>query len=170
MFGVVIVSQGGLAREILDAGRRIAGELPGFAAVSLGWEASLEEAREEVRRAVRERDSGDGVLILVDMFGSTPCNAALPLLDPGRVEIVTGVNLPMVVRLGCLERDPPKVAAAAAWLQAKAQASVCRPSEMRRPEAAGPCAPAPPEDCAGAAAAVGEGRATPEGSGEGGAG
>lgn len=160
MFGVVIVSQGGLAREILDAGRRIAGELPEFTAVSLGWEESLEGAREEIRRAVRERDSGDGVLILVDMFGSTPCNAALPLLEPGRVEIVTGVNLPMVVRLGCLERDPPAVAAAAAWLQAKAQASVCRPSDMRRPDPAGSCAADPRENCAGAVAA-GEGGSTP---------
>lgn len=145
MLGVVIVSQGGLARELLEASREIAGDLSGFQAVSLDWSDNLEAAREKIRQALQEVEAGEGALVLVDMFGSTPCNAALELLEPGRVEILTGVNLPMVVRLSCFQQGSQTVAEAAGWLQAKVQASICRPSQMQVARSVGPCDPTPCE-------------------------
>lgn len=151
MFATLIVSHGGIANELLLAGRTITGELPGFAAITLAWEDDLETAREKIRRGLDRLDRRDGVLILVDMFGSTPCNAALSFLEPEQVEIVTGVNLPMVVRLGCLSGTTMPLGEAAAWLQLKGQGSICRPSTMRRlgdAEAGDPaaCGQAPCED------------------------
>jgi PTS system mannose-specific IIA component len=148
MYSVLIVSQGHLARELLAGGRKIAGALPSFAALDLGWEDDLETARGKVRRAAERLPSEAGLLILVDLYGGTPCNAALGLLAPGRVEILTGVNLAMVVRLGCVAGQGRTVEEAAAWLQAKGQSSICRASQMQRE----PLAAAPVPPCEGTAA------------------
>ena len=98
MIGKLILTHGGLAKELLAAAQKISGELPGFAALSLDWDVSLETARENVVAALASLDQGEGVLILTDMFGGTPCNVAAALMDYGRVEMLTGVNLPMLVR------------------------------------------------------------------------
>jgi mannose/fructose-specific phosphotransferase system component IIA len=149
MYSVLIVSQGHLAGELLAGGRKIAGNLPNFEALELAWEDDLDAARRKVRTAAERLAGEDGLLILVDMYGGTPCNASLSLLDPGRIEILTGVNLPMVVRLGCLTEQSRRLGEAAEWLQAKGQGSICRPSQMGRPAAATPCDPTP---CEGTAA------------------
>lgn len=102
MIGVLIVTHGALADELLAAARIIAAEeLPRFRALSLDWQVGLEEARRRISDAVTALDEGDGVIVLTDMFGDTPSNAAFSLVREGRLEVVTGVNLPMVVRLGC---------------------------------------------------------------------
>jgi PTS system mannose-specific IIA component len=130
MIGKLILTHGGLARELLAAARTINGELSGFEALALDWNDSFEEARLKVRAAVERLEKGQGVLILTDMFGSTPCNVALTCLQPGRVEVLTGVNLPMVLRLACQGVEETSVAEAARWLQAKAQRSICLASDM----------------------------------------
>ena len=100
MIGIVVVTHGALAGELVNATRTIVGEIPAIAAVSIGWTDDMNSAREAIERAVAEVGGGD-VLILTDMFGGTPTNVSLPFLSP-KVEIVTGVNLPMLIKLTTL--------------------------------------------------------------------
>ena len=101
--GVVVVTHGQLATELLNAAEMIVGDLPRFAAVSIGWHDDVNVAREAIQRAVARVDQGAGVLLLTDMFGGTPSNLGLSLLEAGRVEVVTGVNLPMLIKLARAE-------------------------------------------------------------------
>ena len=100
MIGIVVVTHGALAGELVNAARAIVGDIPSIAAVSIGWTDDMGVAREAIERAVAEVGGGD-VLILTDMFGGTPTNVSLPFLSP-QVEIVTGVNLPMLIKLTSL--------------------------------------------------------------------
>ena len=100
MIGIVVVTHGALAGELVNATRTIVGDIPAIAAVSIGWEDDMNSAREAIERALAEVGGGD-VLILTDMFGGTPTNVSLPFLSP-KVEIVTGVNLPMLIKLTTL--------------------------------------------------------------------
>jgi PTS system mannose-specific IIA component len=93
------VTHGQLATELLNAAEMIVGDLPRFAAVSIGWHDDAEVAREAIAEAVGRVDEGAGVLILTDMFGGTPSNLGLSFLEAGHVEVVTGVNLPMLIKL-----------------------------------------------------------------------
>ena len=104
MIGVVVVTHGQLATELLNAAETIVGELPRFAAVSIGWHDDVEQAREEIARAIARLDAPDGVIVLTDMFGGTPSNLAITLIEEGRVEVVTGVNLPMLIKLAGLRQ------------------------------------------------------------------
>ena len=99
--GVVVVTHGQLATELLNAAEMIVGDLPRFVALSIGWHDEVTVAREALGRAIaRVRDGGDvPVLILTDMFGGTPSNLALSFLEEGHVEVVTGVNLAMLIKL-----------------------------------------------------------------------
>jgi PTS system mannose-specific IIA component len=97
MIGIVVVTHGSLAGELVNATRTIVGEIPAIAAVSIGWTDDMAVAREAIERALAEVGGGD-VLLLTDMFGGTPTNVSLPFLSP-HVEIVTGVNLPMLIKL-----------------------------------------------------------------------
>ncbi|PYQ04793.1 MAG: PTS sugar transporter [Acidobacteria bacterium] len=100
MIGIVVVTHGALAGELVNAARTIVGDIPRIAAVSIGWSDDVSAAREAIARAL-EDVGGEGSLILTDMFGGTPTNVSLPFLSP-RVEIVTGVNLPMLIKLTSL--------------------------------------------------------------------
>lgn len=97
MIGIVVVTHGALAGELVNATRTIVGDIPAIAAVSIGWSDDVAMAREAIARAVEEV-GGTHVLILTDMFGGTPTNVSLPFLS-AQVEIVTGVNLPMLIKL-----------------------------------------------------------------------
>ena len=109
MIGIVVVTHGALAGELVNAARAIVGDIPSIAAVSIGWTDDMGVAREAIERAVAEVGGGD-VLILTDMFGGTPTNVSLPFLSP-QAEIVTGVNLPMLIKLTTLrEGDLMEVA------------------------------------------------------------
>ena len=99
MIGVVVVTHGQLATELVNAAETIVGELPQFAAVSIGWHEDTEDARNEIDQAIGRVDDGTGVLILTDMFGGTPSNLAMTFHAEGRVEVITGVNLPMLIKL-----------------------------------------------------------------------
>jgi mannose PTS system EIIA component len=95
----VIVTHGHLAGELLAAAEMIIGPISHIAAVSIGWHDDVDAAREEVQRAITRVSQGAGVLLLTDMFGGTPTNIASMFLEEGSVEVVTGVNLPMVIKL-----------------------------------------------------------------------
>jgi PTS system mannose-specific IIA component len=97
--GVVVVTHGQLAAELLNAAEMIVGDLPGFAAVSIGWHDDVTVARDAIAAAIDRVQGRAGVLLLTDMFGGTPSNLGLTFLDTGKVEIVTGVNLAMLIKL-----------------------------------------------------------------------
>ncbi len=99
--GVVVVTHGQLATELLNAAEMIVGDLPRFVALAIGWHDEVTVAHEALARAIeRARDGGDiPVLILTDMFGGTPSNLGLSFLEDKRVEVVTGVNLAMLIKL-----------------------------------------------------------------------
>jgi PTS system mannose-specific IIA component len=105
MIGVVVVTHGQLATELVNAAETIVGELPRFAAVSIGWHEDTEDARGEIEQAIARVDDGTGVLILTDMFGGTPSNLAMTFLAEGRIEVITGVNLPMLIKLANMPKQ-----------------------------------------------------------------
>ena len=106
--GVVVVTHGQLATELVNSAEMIVGDLPNFAAVSIGWHDDVEHAREEIGRGIErvrasfgqpaEGADPPGVLVLTDMFGGTPANLAVTFVSP-HVEVITGVNLPMLIKL-----------------------------------------------------------------------
>jgi PTS system mannose-specific IIA component len=105
MIGGVIVTHGQLANELVSAAEMIVGEIHHIIAVSIGWHDEVDIAREEIERAIQQVDSGGGVLLLTDMFGGTPTNIAASFLGQAPVEVVTGVNLPMVIKLAAQGKD-----------------------------------------------------------------
>jgi PTS system mannose-specific IIA component len=107
MIGVVVVTHGQLATEFVNAAETIVGDLPHFMAVSIGWHDDAQDARTEIATAVGRVQRGAGVLILTDMFGGTPSNLGLTFLETDAVEVITGVNLPMVIKLAGLQNDKP---------------------------------------------------------------
>ena len=99
MIGVVVVTHGQLATELVNAAEMIVGDLPQFAAVSIGWHDDVNDAREDIAQAIQRVRSDDGVLLLTDMFGGTPSNLAITFLQTDAIEVITGVNLPMLIKL-----------------------------------------------------------------------
>lgn len=97
--GVVVVTHGQLATELLNAAEMIVGDLPGYYAVSIGWHDDVTVAHAAIAAAIAKVDAGAGVLVLTDMFGGTPSNLGMAFLEAGRVEVVTGVNLAMLIQL-----------------------------------------------------------------------
>jgi PTS system mannose-specific IIA component len=99
MIGLILVTHGRLAEEFLVALEHVVGPQTQIATVCIGPRDDMEERRKEIASAIREVDSGKGVVILSDLFGGTPSNLAISLLDAGRIEVIAGVNLPMLIRL-----------------------------------------------------------------------
>jgi PTS system mannose-specific IIA component len=99
MIGALLVSHGHLAQELLAAAEMIVGEISHIQAVSIGWHDDVNEARTEIQRRIADVDAGSGVLLLTDMFGGTPSNIAYSFHEPGKVDIVTGSNLPMILKV-----------------------------------------------------------------------
>ena len=102
MIGVVVVTHGQLATELVNAAEMIVGDLPQFTAVSIGWHDDVNDARDEIAQAIQRVDAQAGVLVLTDMFGGTPSNLGMTFLATDRVEVITGVNLPMLIKLAGL--------------------------------------------------------------------
>jgi PTS system mannose-specific IIA component len=99
MIGLVVVAHFNLAREMVAATELIVGEQEQFIAVGIFPNDPVEETKEKIVAALKGSDTGDGVIILTDMFGGTPSNISLSFLEEGRVEVVAGVNLPMLIKL-----------------------------------------------------------------------
>ncbi len=130
MIGAVIVTHGLLARELLDAAERIVGRTEGIRAVSMGWDDEVADARPEIQEAIKDVDSGDGVLIFTDMFGGTPTNVSLAFLEQDKVEIITGVNLPMIIKLTSVQGGGGSLLEVAQELRERGQNSVYVASEI----------------------------------------
>jgi len=132
MIGVVVVTHGQLATELVNAAETIVGELRRFAAVSIGWHEDTEDARAEIADAVARVKEEAGVLILTDMFGGTPSNLAMTFLGQ-RVEVITGVNLPMLIKLANLP-EQADLLSAAREIREQGRAAIWVASDLLRGE------------------------------------
>ena len=107
MIGLVIVTHGRLADEFRSALEHIVGPQDKIATVAIGPEDKLEMRRADIMKAVATVESGSGVIVLTDMFGGTPCNFAISLLQEDRIEVLAGLNLPMLVKLARIRTETP---------------------------------------------------------------
>jgi PTS system mannose-specific IIA component len=114
MIGLVLVTHGRLAEEFRSALEHVVGPQAAIETVAIGPDDRMENRRTDIAGAVGRVDSGSGVIILTDMFGGTPSNLAISLLEIGRVEVVAGLNLPMLVKLARIRKDYPLDKAATA--------------------------------------------------------
>jgi mannose PTS system EIIA component len=105
MIGLVLVTHGRLANEFVHALEHIVGRQDMLVAIAIGPDDKMELRRADIAAAVKSVDTGEGVIILTDMFGGTPSNLAISLLEEGRVEVVAGMNLPMLVKLMRVRKD-----------------------------------------------------------------
>jgi len=99
MIGLVLVTHGRLAEEFLHAMVHVVGPQEKFATVCIGADDDMDQRREDIVAAVAQVDEGEGVIILTDMFGGTPSNMAISVMEEGRIEVIAGVNLPMLIKL-----------------------------------------------------------------------
>jgi PTS system mannose-specific IIA component len=107
MIGMVLVTHGHLATEFRAALEHVVGPQKQIASISIGPEDDMERRRAEIIEAIREADSGDGVVLLTDMFGGTPSNLAISVMNGGKVEVLAGVNLPMLIKLASVRDTQP---------------------------------------------------------------
>ena len=104
MIGLVLVTHGRLAAEFIAAMEHVVGPQPGIAAICIGADDDMEARRSDIAVAIGSVDVGKGVILLTDMFGGTPSNLAISLMGAGRVEVIAGVNLPMLIRLATVRK------------------------------------------------------------------
>ena len=134
MVGLLVATHGGLADEFLRTAQGIVGPLAQCEAVSIGASASMDDCRSRLADAVKRADTGDGVLVLTDMFGGTPANLALTFLDE-KLEVVTGVNLPMILKLATARAENLTLKAAAELVTSQGQKNITLASELLRTRA-----------------------------------
>ena len=130
LIGALIVTHGNLAHELLNAARQIEADVAGIEAVPLEWSDTVDEAREKIAAALARIGHDRAVIIFTDMFGGTPSNISLSFLDQGRVEIVTGVNLPMVVKFAMLKEEAGDVATLAHVITEKGSKAIRVASDL----------------------------------------
>ena len=114
MIGLILVTHGRLAEEFINAMEHVVGHQEAVVAVCIGPNDDMEARRSEIRKAIRTVDSGEGAIILTDLFGGTPSNLAISLLQAGRVEVLAGINLPMLIRLATARKSMDVMKAVAA--------------------------------------------------------
>jgi PTS system mannose-specific IIA component len=136
MIGVVVVTHGQLASELVSAAETIVGDLPHVKAVSIGWHEDVQDARDEIAAAIAAVAGAEGVLIATDMFGGTPANLGITFLEPGKVEVVTGVNLPMLIKLAGL-RDTSSLLEAARQIREHGRTAIWVASDLLSGETGG---------------------------------
>ena len=124
-----MVSHGHLAQELVASAEMIVGEILHIQAVSIGWHDDVNDARRDIEKRLAEVDTGTGVLILTDMFGGTPSNIAYSFHDPGKVDVVTGVNLPMIIRIAG-QKEGEKVEMLARAVRDQGRSSIAMGSEF----------------------------------------
>ncbi|WP_425229630.1 PTS sugar transporter subunit IIA [Sphingomonas sp.] len=118
MIGLVLVTHGRLAEEFATAMQHVVGPQEQVATVSIGPEDDMEGRRDDIAAAIAAVDGGKGVIVLTDLFGGTPSNLAISLMERGRVEVIAGMNLPMLIRLGSARKAMKVVDAVAAAREA----------------------------------------------------
>jgi mannose PTS system EIIA component len=132
LIGGVVVTHGNLAAELVNAAETIVGGINHITAVSIGWHDEVENAREEIGRAIKRVNTGAGVLVLTDMFGGTPTNLACTFLGEAPIEVVTGVNLPMIIKLADQQPDET-LATVARRVRDQGQKNIYLASEVLAP-------------------------------------
>ena len=130
VIGALIVTHGQLAYELLNAARKIESDGGVVEAVPLEWTDSVDEAREKIRQALERLHAPDGVIIFTDMFGGTPSNISLSFLEKDRVEIVTGVNLPMIVKFASMAQEAHDLATLAHVISEKGSKAIRVASDL----------------------------------------
>ncbi|MDW3204542.1 MAG: PTS sugar transporter subunit IIA [Alphaproteobacteria bacterium] len=107
MIGLVLVTHGGLAREFVAAMEHVVGPQDKVTAICIGPDDDMERRRVDILEAVKSVDSGEGVVLLTDMFGGTPSNLAISIMDQAKVEVIAGLNLPMLIKLAKVRGAEP---------------------------------------------------------------
>ncbi len=131
MIGIVVVAHFGLGEKFLEAATEITGKRPDhIVAVTIDQQKDVQAINREITDAIEHVDGEDGVLILTDMFGGTPCNMSLPFLKEGRVEVITGLNLPMLIEILDGKHDQKSLAELAQSLLTLGQKNICMASEI----------------------------------------
>lgn len=113
MIGLVIVTHGGLATEFRNALEHVVGRQSGLETIAIGPEDDMDKRRMQILEAVRHVDAGNGVIILTDMFGGTPSNLAISVMDEAKAEVIAGINLPILVKLASIRGEMPLAQAVA---------------------------------------------------------
>ena len=134
MVGIVLVAHCNLAEEFMQTLRLIAGEIDNFCPVRFNPDDSPEDSLKKIADAVKKVDRGKGVLILTDMFGGTPSNLSLTLLEEGKVEVLTGVNLPMLIKLSHVRDKQVKLIDLAQEIKLCGQKNICLASDILKKE------------------------------------
>ena len=132
--GGVIVSHGQVANELVSAAETVVGPLRHITAVSIGWHDDVEIAKNEIARAIKQVSEDAGVLILTDMFGGTPTNISAMFLKENEIEIVTGVNLPMVIKLASDENADLTLSQLAKEVEEQGKQSIYQTSALLEPQ------------------------------------
>lgn len=114
MIGMILVTHGRLAEEFVHAMEHVVGKQADIATVCIDPQDDMEAKRKEIAKAIKQVDSGNGAVILTDLFGGTPSNLAISLLKSGKTEVIAGINLPMLIRLAGARKDMALTAAAKA--------------------------------------------------------
>jgi PTS system mannose-specific IIA component len=114
MIGLILVTHGRLAEDFIHAMEHVVGRQDAIVAVCIGPNDDMEVRRSEIRKAIRTVDAGEGAIILTDLFGGTPSNLAISLLKAGQVEVLAGINLPMLIRLATARKSMDIMAAVTA--------------------------------------------------------
>jgi PTS system mannose-specific IIA component len=130
MIGALIVTHGNLAHELLSAARQIEADVAGIEAVSLEWNETVDASREKIGEALKRVGHDRDVIIFTDMFGGTPSNISLSFLEKGHVEIVTGVNLPMVVKFAMVKQESADLATVAHMITEKGSKAIRVASDL----------------------------------------
>ena len=130
MIGALIVTHGNLAHELLNAARQIEADVSGIEAVPLEWSDTVDEAREKIAAALSRIGHDRAVIIFTDMFGGTPSNISLSFLEQNRIEIVTGVNLPMIVKFAMVKQDAKDVSTLAHVISEKGSKAIRVASDL----------------------------------------
>ena len=118
MIGMVLVTHGRLADELIAALEHVVGPQPAVASVCIGPEDDMEQRRADILASVAKVDDGNGVVVLTDMFGGTPSNLAISIMDKAKVEVIAGVNLPMLIKLASVRNNEPLAEAVASAQEA----------------------------------------------------
>jgi PTS system mannose-specific IIA component len=105
MIGIVLVTHGRLAAEFVAALEHVVGPQTQMAAVCIGPDDDMEQRRQDILHSISDVDRGDGTVLLTDMFGGTPSNLAISVMDRGKIEVIAGVNLPMLIKLVSLRQN-----------------------------------------------------------------
>ena len=118
MIGMILVTHGRLAEELIAALEHVVGPQDSIAAICIGPDDDMEQHRQKIMEQTRETDNGDGVVLLTDMFGGTPSNLAISVMDKVNVEVIAGINLPMLIKLTSVRDSLPLAEAVASAQEA----------------------------------------------------